>query len=170
MWPLFQVLQFDSNFKTATVQVDPLTTWLKILKTLLWPNLGCWWWSEASEVERLCPVSASSTQSQPPLVDTTSGMWIWVSLRLLHQIEVNVRYVVANSEDQIYFLSCNERQNLKLDKESECLWERAWTHYQLISCNLSMTVYAGNDDPHNTAANFLRPQLQTQNGEDLGDS
>ena len=59
-------------------------------------------------------------------------------LLLFHQTEVNVRYVVANSEDQIYFLSCNERQNLKLDKESECFWGRAQTHSTCLDSFLSL--------------------------------
>ena len=65
-----------------------------------------------------------------------SEIWIWVSLLSLHQPEVNVRYVVANSEDQIYFLSCNERQNLKLDKESECLWGRAQISQYIYTCSI----------------------------------
>ncbi|CAL1131662.1 unnamed protein product [Cladocopium goreaui] len=55
-----------------------------------------------------------------------------------HLLSVNVQYIVANSEDQIYFLSANERQDLKSNKVTEAFVDTSITLHKRVLSNPSL--------------------------------
>ena len=93
---------------------------------------------------------------------------------------MNVQYIVANSEDQIYFLSANERQDLKIEQGPSirgCLGEVNWKDNghevsppsnedsQLIH---NLLPPSGGNDTYNSTAHLLGAQLQIKDGEGTG--
>ena len=93
--------------------------------------------------------------------------------------QVNTEYCIANSDDDIYFLSANGRQSIKLDQDrNRCLenhplltecWEARTFNYSMSFLSQQQFSYVflglamgrlGDHDTHVSAENLFSSQLQ----------